>query len=464
MAASVLIPVRRPGSRDAALGRHIMTRGRLESRHTGTPVQPAGCQEWAAAEPGAARMLAGSPFGVQLDSGSPGARRALTLTIEAGLTTATPPGITFPARDAEAFVRDVKREVSAYFDQSGRSQKATPGMVVKTILLVGLTFGSYALLLLLDPSFWGALGLMVLTGIGFAGIGFAVTHDALHGAYSHRPAVNAAIGWLFDLLGANGYLWKITHNVIHHTYTNIDGIDEDLTVSPLLRLSPGAPLRPVHRFQHIYAFFAYGLSTLFWVFAKDFKYFFQRDLGPYRNKTHPPLEWMNLFLTKALYYGWAIVVPIVVLELPWWQYLICFVVMHLVAGAILGVVFQLAHVVEGTEYPVPDDGGRMEHQWLLHEMETTSNFARRNRLLTWYVGGLNYQVEHHLFPKICSAHYPAISPIVERVARRHGIPYHEQPTFFAAVRSHYRKLKVLGRDALQAAGQPSSLRASTQPS
>jgi linoleoyl-CoA desaturase len=357
-------------------------------------------------------------------------------------------GITFPARDAEAFVRDVKREVDQYFASRGLSTKATAGMVVKTAALVGLTFGSYAVLLLTNPTFWPMLGLMVLLGIGFAGIGFAVTHDALHGAYSENPRVNGAIGWLFDLLGANGYMWKITHNVIHHTYTNIDGVDEDLTVSPLLRLSPGAPLLGIHRFQPYYAFFAYGLSTLFWVLAKDFKYFFKRDLGPYQNKKHPTGEWINLFVTKAIYYTWAIIIPLVVLtNVRWWQFLIGFVVMHLVAGFILGVVFQLAHVVEGPEYPLPDDAGRMEHQWLLHEMETTSNFARNNPLITWYVGGLNYQVEHHLFPKVCSAHYPAISPIVERIATRHGVPYHQHRTLLGAVRSHYRMLEALGPKA-----------------
>ena len=363
-------------------------------------------------------------------------------------------GITFPARDAEAFVRDVKREVSEYFEARGLSTKATAGMVLKTVALVLLTFGSYALLLVLDPPFWGVLALMVASGIGFAGIGFAVTHDALHGAYSDRPLINASIGRLFDLLGANGYMWKITHNVIHHTYTNIDGVDEDLTVSPLLRLSPGTPRRWIHRFQHVYAFLAYGMATIFWVFVKDFKYFLQKDLGPYKDKKHPPIEWVNLILTKVLYYGWSIVLPLAVLSLPWWQFAIAYVTMHLVAGAILGVVFQLAHVVEGTEYPEPDAEGCMEHQWLLHEMETTSNFARTNRPLTWYVGGLNYQVEHHLFPKICSAHYPAISTIVHDVAARHGIPYHEQPTLMAAIRSHYRRLKELGRpDAVTAPDQ-----------
>jgi linoleoyl-CoA desaturase len=294
------------------------------------------------------------------------------------------------------------------------------------------------------------LGLAIVMGVALAGIGFAIAHDALHGAYSSNPRVNTLLGMAFDLMGANGYMWKITHNVIHHTYTNIDGVDEDLTVSPLLRLSPGQPLRGVHRFQHFYGFATYSLSTLFWVFAKDFKYFLARDLGPYKDRKHPLNEWLILIGFKLFYLGWAIILPLIVLTIPWWQFAIGFVTMHLVAGLILGVIFQLAHVVEGPEYPVPDPQGRMEDAWLVHEMATTANFARGNRLLTWYVGGLNHQIEHHLFPRVCSAHYPAISPIVEEVARKHGMPYYQNPTLFAAIRSHHRMLKQLGPEAWRA--------------
>jgi linoleoyl-CoA desaturase len=242
-------------------------------------------------------------------------------------------------------------------------------------------------------------------------------------------------------------MWKITHNVIHHTYTNIEGIDEDLTVSPLLRLSPSADHRPFHRFQHLYAFAAYSLSTLFWVFVKDYKYFLQRDLGPYRNRRHPRSEIVTLVVTKLIYYSWAIALPLWLLPIPWWQVLLGFVVVHLTAGLILGIIFQLAHVVEGTDYPAPDAAGQMEHAWMVHEMATTSNFGRGNRLLCWYVGGLNFQVEHHLFPRTCSVHYPALSPIVEEVARKYGMPYLAQPTLRAAIASHYRMLRKLGQAA-----------------
>jgi linoleoyl-CoA desaturase len=320
-------------------------------------------------------------------------------------------------------------------------------MVTKTVTLLALTFIPYGLILSGRLSAWPMLGLAVVMGIGLAGIGFSISHDALHGAYSSRPWLNRLIGLSFDLCGANGYMWKITHNVIHHTYTNIEGLDEDLTVSPLLRLSPSAEHKPMHRYQHLYAFAAYSMSTLFWVFVKDYKYFLQRDLGPYKNKRHPRSEIATLIVTKLLYYGWALALPLWLLPVPWWQVLIGFLVLHLTAGLILGIVFQLAHVVEGTDYPAPDPAGVMEHAWLVHEMATTSNFGRRNRLLCWYVGGLNFQVEHHLFPRTCSVHYPAISPIVEELAREYGVPYNAQPTLRAAIASHYRMLRKLGQAA-----------------
>ena len=355
-------------------------------------------------------------------------------------------GVTFPSRDPARFGPEVKRRVAEYFSTRGLSDKATPGMVVKTITLLALTFGSYGLILSGWFDAWQMLGLAVLMGVGVAGLGFAVAHDALHGAYSDRPWVNRMLGLVFDLLGANGYMWKITHNVIHHTYTNITGVDEDLTVSPLLRLSPESPRLGIHRFQHWYAIAAYSTSTLFWVFAKDFKYFLQKDLGPYRDKKHPPQEVAILIGTKIFYVLWAIVVPLLVLDVAWWQFLIGFVAMHLTAGAILGVVFQLAHVVEGPDYPLPDTTGAMDHAWMIHEMRTTANFGRDNKLLSWYVGGLNFQVEHHLFPRVCSVHYPAISPIVEDVAKECGVPYYAQPTLSAAIRSHLRMLRMLGRN------------------
>jgi len=291
------------------------------------------------------------------------------------------------------------------------------------------------------------LPLAVLLGLGIAGIGFAVAHDALHGSYTDSSRLNAAIGSTMDLIGGSSYLWRITHNVIHHTYTNIHGTDEDLAVSPLLRLSPHAPRRWYHRWQHWYALGLYALTTLFWVFVKDWKYLFARDLGPYKNRRHKPRDVIGLVIGKAIYYTWSLVLPLVLIPLPWWQVALGILLVHLVAGITLGIVFQLAHVVEQTSHPEPDEAGAMTQSWVLHEMVTTANFAPGNHLLNWYVGGLNFQVEHHLFPRICSVHYPRIAPIVREAARRHGVPYHSHPTFQRAVRSHLLTLRAFGQPA-----------------
>jgi linoleoyl-CoA desaturase len=353
--------------------------------------------------------------------------------------------VTFACKDAESFMDELKARVGEYFTARGLSVKANAGMVAKSVLLWSVLVGSYLAILsgtLTPLAMWG---LAVVMGVAMAGIGFAVAHDALHGAYSHRPWVNRLIGYSFDVLGANNYMWRITHNVIHHTYTNIHGIDEDLEVSPLLRLSPQARYRRIHRFQHLYALGTYTLSTLNWVFWKDFDYFTRRVLGPYQDRKHPPVEIAQLVIFKLFFFGWSIVLPLLVLDLALWQFAVGYLTMHLVAGVILGVVFQLAHVVELTAHPVPDSCGHMEHSWPIHEMFTTANFATHNRLLTWYVGGLNHQIEHHLFPKTCSVHYPAISRIVREVAAQHRVPYYENATFLGAVASHLRTLKANGR-------------------
>ena len=353
--------------------------------------------------------------------------------------------IKFSNENATLFIKDLKSQVQDYFDSQNISSKANSRMVIKTIALLTLTFGSYALIISNQFSLIGMWGLSLLMGMGVAGIGFSISHDALHGAYSSNKTVNKFLGLTFELLGASSYLWKIKHNVIHHTYTNIHGVDDDLEVSPLLRLSPGSVRYFFQKYQHIYAFIAYGFSTLHWVFVKDYKNLLRRDLGPYKEIKHPRGEVVLLLVMKIFYYMYMIVIPLIVLDITWWQFVIGFVTVHFTSGIILGIVFQLAHVVEGPEHFSCGENGVMKDAWLVHEMKTTANFDRHNKLLCWYVGGLNFQIEHHLFPKICSIHYPAISPIIRRVAKAHDIPYHYHPTIGRAIRSHYRILKGLGK-------------------
>lgn len=352
--------------------------------------------------------------------------------------------VTFNNKISREFSKSVKQRVDEYFKVNQISRHANFQMVLKTILLLSLYFGTYALILSGIFSYGTMWFLTFLMGIGMAGIGFSVSHDALHGAYSANPVVNRLLGFTFDLMGANGYIWKITHNIIHHTYTNIHGHDEDLEVAGFIRLSPHSEFKEVHRIQHILAFIAYSMATFFWVFIKDYQNFLKPNIGPYDSKKHPLSEWVILFVTKGIYYAYMLVLPLLLLDISWYHLLIGFITLHLTAGLILGIIFQLAHVVEETDHPSPDEENMIDEHWMIHEMVTTNNFARNNKLLCWYVGGLNFQIEHHLFPKVCSIHYPAISHIVEKTAIEFGIPYNQHKTFSEAVASHYRTLKKFG--------------------
>ncbi len=352
--------------------------------------------------------------------------------------------VSFNNSKSREFSKTVKRRVDQYFRDNNLSKHANKQMVIKTILVMSLFYGSYALII----SGLFSLGMMwfftFLMGVGMAGIGFSVSHDALHGAYSSNKKINRALGFTFDLMGVNAYIWKITHNIMHHTYTNIHEHDEDLEIAGFLRLSPHADYKIIHRFQHILAFFVYSLATIFWVLIKDYKKFLKSNIGPYKNKDHPLSEWIKLFTTKALYYSYILVLPLLLLDITWLHLIIGFVTLHMTAGVIFGLIFQLAHVVEETNHPLPDEENMINENWMIHEMITTNDFARDNKALCWFVGGLNFQIEHHLFPKICSIHYPAISPIVEKTALEFGIPYNHHATLFQALASHYRTLKKFG--------------------
>ena len=357
---------------------------------------------------------------------------------------AIPEKVTFNNKTSREFGRTVKKRVDAYFKENNLSKHANTEMVVKTIIMLSFYLIPYLMIISGQFSTGVMWALTFVMGVAAAGIGFSVSHDALHGAYSSNNTVNRVLGFTFDMLGANGYIWKITHNIIHHTYTNIHGHDEDLEVAGFIRLSPHSEFKFIHRIQHVLAFFAYSMAMVFWVFVKDYKNFFKTNIGPYNNKNHPWSEWAILFVTKAAYYGYIIALPMLLLDITWVQLAIGFLTMQLTAGVILGIIFQLAHVVEETDHPLPDEENMIDEHWMIHEMITTNNFARDNKALCWFVGGLNFQIEHHLFPKVCSVHYPDISPIVEKTAKEYGIPYNHHDTFFEAIASHYRTLKKFG--------------------
>lgn len=347
-----------------------------------------------------------------------------------------------------SFLPTLKARVESYFKTNSISRHANRLMVFKTVFFISLMLLLYILIIAGPMPLYIHLVLAILLGMTMAFVGFNVCHDALHGAYSSNKKINKRLGFIFNLIGANAYVWNLTHNIVHHSYTNIAGHDEDIEIAPgLIRVSETDKLNKLQRYQHIYAFFLYGFTTISWFFRKDYLKFFQKNIGKSHQNKHPKIEYFNLFFYKIIYYSLFIVIPLLVMDLTWWQFLIGYLAMNVAEGLVLGLVFQLAHVVENTEVRYANEANTIEDAWAAHQMRTTANFASKSKLASFLCGGLNFQVEHHLFPKICHIHYRKISRIVKETAFEYNLPYNENKTFFSALRSHYFFLKKLGRPA-----------------
>ncbi|MDB0011303.1 acyl-CoA desaturase [Crocinitomicaceae bacterium] len=349
-------------------------------------------------------------------------------------------------KSRETFTSALKKNVNNYFKENHISTSANATMVIKTIAMVSLYLAPFILLLIYDPNVWISILLVVLMGIGVAGTGMGVMHDAVHGAYSKKKWVNKLLGSSLYLLGSNVLNWKIQHNVLHHTYTNINDYDEDIESKGPIRLAEQAPLKKIHKYQYIHAFFFYGLMTIVKTY-NDFPQLAKYNrMGLTKGQNHTPwIEFAKMLFRKILYMVLIIGLPLYFTSFNWWQVLIGFFIMHWVAGFILAVVFQLAHVVEGAEQPVLDANGDIENEFAIHQLLTTADFARDNWFLNWFVGGLNFQVEHHLFPTICHVHYKNLSYIVEKTAKEFNLPYNLKPSFTASLKSHVERLKELGQ-------------------
>ena len=355
--------------------------------------------------------------------------------------------VKFTNVNKSTFYATVRKRVEEHFENNNLSVHANGEMWFKAIFFLGTFITLYFLILLGGFSPLVMLSLAIFLGVFGAFVGFNICHDAIHKAFSDKPIINQSFSFLFSLIGASAYVWSICHNIVHHTYTNIAGHDEDIDVAPgLIRFSDEEPVNKIQRYQHIYAFGLYSLAMLSWVFRKDYKKFFQTKIGS-QVANHPKIEYFNLFFFKFLYYFLFIILPLMVLDITWWQFIIGFLAMQFAQGLVLGLVFQLAHVVEGTSFPLPNEEGNIEEAWAAHQMMTTANFAVDSKIAGFLCGGLNRQVEHHLFPKICHIHYPAIGKIVKETALEFNLPYIESPTFMDALASHYRMLKKLGKEA-----------------
>jgi len=355
--------------------------------------------------------------------------------------------VSFLKEDGRDFTIVLRERVNQFFKDAEISTRANFAMYFKSIFYITSIALSYALVL---SGLGGGIGFFlssILLGLAISIGTMNIAHDALHGSYASNSLKNRILGFTMDLCGASSFYWRKEHTIDHHTFTNISGHDSDLGVPYVMRLCPKAPRHWFHRFQHIYAPLLYSINLIKWVYYSDFKRIYK--MLKYGNNAPGNPSYTEIAMTilfKFIHIFLFVALPILLFPFAWWVVLLGYFTFLAAAGITMTVIFQLAHIVEDVAFPLPNEEGKVENSFLKHQLATTSNFAVNSWLVNFLFGGLNFQVEHHIFPHVCHTHLRKISPIVRETAREFGLPYHENLTFFAAICSHFRTLRTLGRN------------------
>ena len=343
------------------------------------------------------------------------------------------------------FPMALKKRVDEYFKGNNIKQTGNWKLYLKTGIMMSILVASFWFIVFGNFPFWSKFLMSIVFGLDAAGIGFAVMHDGAHGSYSQKPWLNNLMGYTLNLFGGSVYFWKIKHNIIHHNVTNIEGHDDDINLRPLMRTNEHQPFSKGHKYQHIYGLFLYCQTVLWWILVRDYVKYFTRKIASKEIGKIPASEHFVFWFTKVAFLAVYFVLPVIMIG--WVKATIFFFTYNFVMGLMLALVFQLAHVVENAEFPVPaDERNKIEHDWFYHQFATTANFGTKSKFLCWYTGGLNFQVEHHLFPRISHVHYGAMQKIVKELCAEYKIPYNEFPTMWAGIKSHFTLLKKLGRE------------------
>lgn len=358
------------------------------------------------------------------------------------------PQISFASNNRE-FHKEVNDRVKDYFKSNNLSQRGNTKLFFKAFFMFAVVFTCYFFLVFNQPlALWVNILLLIVFGTFLAFIGFNVMHDSCHGAFSNNSKVNDVFGYSMNFLGAECRFWKVKHNVLHHTYTNVDGVDDDIFKPPFLRMSPNQPFLNLHKYQSWYMLFLYGISTMFWVFWMDSQKYFTDKVHTTDLPKKSAADHISFWATKLFYIGFYIVTPWIMVGFT--KFIIGYLIFNFAMGIVMSVVFQLAHVVEGAEFEDASETGvlAINEDWAVYQLKTTFDFCPNNAFLTWALGGLNFQVEHHLFPKVSHVHYPQIRKIVKEMADKYGIKHNEFTSFGEALSSHFKMMHSLGKEEL----------------
>ena len=345
------------------------------------------------------------------------------------------------------FFNTLRKKVDHYFTSNNIKTTGNYKLYLKTLVMLSSAAISYIVLVFFTPSVWLSLAICALFGMILAGIGFNVMHDGGHGSYSSKKWLNEMMSYSLNLMGGSAYIWKIKHNINHHSYTNIHGMDDDIDIEPWIRTNQNQPRYWYHRFQHIYWVILYGTTYVFWIFFQDFKKYFSGKIADTKFRKMDLKGHVVFWGSKIMYVLFFMIIPIYKVGLI--DTILGYSVIAFVCGLFISVVFQLAHVIKDTQFPVSSEKStRIDQEWAVHQLLTTANFSTRSKIISWFTGGLNYQIEHHLFPKISHVHYPKISELVKETCQQFNVNYIEYPTMLAAVRSHVAYLRRIGKNDL----------------
>jgi len=346
---------------------------------------------------------------------------------------------------ANPFFQELKGKVDDYFLRTQLQPSGNKNLFLKGVLQTCTAIALYIVLVFFTPGIILSLFLCILFGLNLALLGFNVMHEGSHQSFSKHRWVNHISAYFLNGLGGNSYFWKLKHNIAHHTYTNIEGMDADIEIGPLMRLHENQPRYWFHKFQHLYWIFLYGFTYLTWVFYEDYEKYFTGKISRYGVSQKWELKEHFIFWgSKLLYLSVYLVLPIFMLGFV--DVIIGFAVISFFCGLFISVVFQLAHIVEGTHFPTPDkQSNKIEEEWAIHQVNTTADFATKSKVVSWLLGGLNFQVEHHLFPKISHVHYPKIRQFVKETCEKFNVQYIEYPSFLRALQAHIFHIRRLGR-------------------
>lgn len=352
----------------------------------------------------------------------------------------------FSKSDNVEFVKTLNQRVNAFFTANNISKTADSKMYTKTLVTFGFYVAIYLTILFSGvTNLFLVFTLWAMLGIGQALVGMCVMHDKVHGSYTRSKLTNLLLEIPIISIGVESIIWNIEHNFMHHNYTNVEGLDQDIHPRVIFRFSKNQPKKWFHRFQHIYATFFYGLLIIEWMSVKDYiKVLKYRKMNFFKTNARALQVALIITIKKSIFYLIFLGIPLWILPFSSFQIIGMFLTMLVVAGIVMTIVFQTAHVVPNADFLEQDNAGENE-SWHMHQLRTTSNFAIGNKLVTYLTGGLNHQIEHHLFPGVCHTHYPELAKIVKSTADEYEMPYHSYASLGEAISKHYALLKSLGK-------------------